>query len=243
MPIRAVTFDFHNTLARCDAWFILEVRDLVPAVLKWHANGSGVAVDGEVLDRSVALYRTLRLQVMDHGEEVDALDCVMHVLAELELKIDRETADAGIHAVMQATLAESEPIPGVIDAVNYLADCDIPLGVVSSAVYHPFLEWSLEKFGIIDQFTSIVTSASAGYYKSRTEIYTHSLTVLGVEPFDAVHVGDSHRFDVQTAKRLGIRTVWYRTGEDDGMDDEADLTVTSLVGVAPRIIDQFGAGR
>ncbi len=39
MPIRAVTIDFHNTLAWCDRWFALEVRELVPEVLL--ALGSG----------------------------------------------------------------------------------------------------------------------------------------------------------------------------------------------------------
>jgi hypothetical protein len=30
VPTRAVTIDFHNTLARCDRWFDLEVRALCP---------------------------------------------------------------------------------------------------------------------------------------------------------------------------------------------------------------------
>ena len=34
MAIRAVTLDFHNTIARCERWFALEVRELVPEILR-----------------------------------------------------------------------------------------------------------------------------------------------------------------------------------------------------------------
>ena len=139
----------------------------------------------------------------------------MHVLSELDIAIDRSTANEAINVVMRRTLAESTPMPGAVDAVIELAARDIRLGVVSSAVYHPFLEWSLEKFGIIDRFESVITSASSGYYKSRTEIYVHSLDALGASARETVHIGDSYRYDVQTARRVGMGTVWYRQPEHD----------------------------
>jgi HAD superfamily hydrolase (TIGR01549 family) len=245
MPIRAITFDFHNTLACCDDWFELEVRDLVPAVLTWHGQNTGTVVDSTTLERAVASYRALRLEIIHHGDEVDALDCTMHVINDLGMSIDRATVDEGIHSVMRATLANSTPVPGVIEAVNALAELDIRLGVVSSAVFHPFLEWSLEQFGIVDQFATIVSSASCGYYKSRTEIYATALDTLGVVPEETVHVGDSYRFDVQTARRLGIGTVWYRPDpatEPMGCN-EANLTVRSLEGIADAILNEFASVR
>lgn len=245
MSLRAVTFDFHNTLATCDDWFALEVRDLVPAVLAWHGQTNGMPFDSDTLERAVASYRALRLEIIHHGEEVDALDCTMHVISELGIAIDRSTVDEGIHNVMRATLANSSPVAGVVDAVNRLAECDIRLAVVSSAVFHPFLEWSLEKFGIIDRFTTIVSSASCGYYKSRTEIYAQALDALRVAPDEAIHVGDSYRFDVQTARRLGIGTVWYRPDPETNSigPNEADLTVRSLEAVADAILNQFASDR
>ena len=231
MRPEAVTFDFHNTLARCDRWFQLEIRDLVPAFLCWHARQAGSKVSDAALDLSVELYRKLRLDIMRHGVEQDAATCVNVVSRELGLEFEPETIERGLHDVMYAALAGSLPIEGVIPAVHALHEKGVKLGVVSSAVYHPFLEWSLEKFGIGSAFEIIVTSASCGFYKSRTEIYEITLSTLGVTPECAVHVGDSHRFDVETARKFGMQTIWLDEGDEATDSHQADVVVNSLVGV------------
>jgi HAD superfamily hydrolase (TIGR01509 family) len=231
MRPQAVTFDFHNTLARCDRWFQLEIRDLVPAFLRWHARQASSTVSDATLDLSVELYRKLRLDIMRHGVEQDAANCVNVVTRELGLEFEPETIERGLHDVMYAALDDSQPIEGVVAAVHALREKGIKLGVVSSAVYHPFLEWSLEKFGIDDAFEIIVTSASCGFYKSRTEIYEIALSALSVTAERAVHVGDSHRFDVETARKLGMQTIWLDEGDEATDSHRADVVVTSLAGV------------
>lgn len=231
MRPEAVTFDFHNTLARCDRWFHLEIRDLVPAFLGWHARQAGSTVSDATLDHSVELYRKLRLDIMRHGVEQDADTCVNVVTREMGLEFEPETIERGLHDVMYAALDDSQPIEGVVAAVRALHEQEIKLGVVSSAVYHPFLEWSLEKFGIGSAFETIVTSASCGFYKSRTEIYEMTLSALGVTPECAVHVGDSHRFDIETARKLGMQTIWLDEGDEATDSHQADVVVNSLIGV------------
>lgn len=226
-----MTFDFHNTLARCDQWFQLEIRNLVPAFLRWHAQHGGPTLSEQVLEQSVQLYRDLRLDVMRHGIEKDAFECVDAVTRRLGLEFDLETIERGVGAVMSATLDDSQPMPGVVAAVQSLKRENVKLGVVSSAVYHPFLEWSLEKFGIKCAFDTIVTSASSGFYKSRTEIYEVALQQLGATADGSIHVGDSYRFDVETARKLGMRTVWLDLGRDEQRDAQANLTVSSLEGI------------
>jgi putative hydrolase of the HAD superfamily len=101
---------------------------------------------------------------------------------------------------------------------------------VSSAVHHPFLDWTLARFGLGDAFTTIITSASSGFYKSRPEIYQAALRDLGVAATETIHVGDSYRFDVQGARRAGLRTVWYAP-TDVALaqpDNEADATIADL---------------
>jgi FMN phosphatase YigB (HAD superfamily) len=117
-----------------------------------------------------------------------------------------------------------------VETVRALHDDGIRLGVVSSAVYHPFLEWSLEMFGIASAFTTVVTSASAGFYKSRPEIYRRAAEHLGVSPNRIVHVGDSLRFDVGGASRAGMGTVWlqHRERREDERKFSPDLTLSTL---------------
>lgn len=242
MPLKAVTFDFHNTIATCDRWFQHEIRTLVPSVLACHAESSGYDVDELTHGKAVEIYRRLRLEIIEHGDEIDASGCVRLVLDELGIGIDDSAIDAAIERVMRDCLDDSEPVPGVIDAVRELADSGIRLGVVSAAVYHPFLEWSLEKFGILDAFDVVVTSASAGYYKTRPELYLFTLDRLGVDASESVHVGDSHRFDVEGARNAGMRTVWFCASSGPDSNGSADMTVSRLEGLAPLIVSRFGSG-
>ena len=243
MPLRAVTFDFHNTLAECDEWFTIEVRELVPRVLDWIAESGGSPATPEERDTAVQHYRELRLQIMEHGVEQDAYDCTAAVLGLLGRPVDPPAIRSGVDEVMRAALPGSTPVPGVVAAVRDLCEHNIPLAVVSSAVHHDFIEWSLAKFGIPECFAHVVSSASCGYYKSRTEIYEHALERLNVDPSDAVHVGDSHLFDVDTANRAGMRTVWFKRSNADAGGNGAHLEVKSLEGLAPLILDHFGTDR
>lgn len=239
LAIDTVTFDFHNTLAWCDEWFQLEIRTLVPELLRWHGAGGDAAAE----QAAVELYRGLRLEIIHHGNEQDVVSCAMQVLGELEIDVDRPTVERGIAELMRGALATSEPVVGAVDAVLQLAESGLRLGIISNAIYHPFLEWSLEKFGLADAFSVVVTSASAGYYKTRPELYHHTLERLGSDPDRSVHVGDSYRFDVLGARAIGMGTVWFDTGHDEGAGDDADLVVTTLEGLAPLLLDRFRNGQ
>jgi FMN phosphatase YigB (HAD superfamily) len=240
MPLRAVTFDFHNTLAICDEWFELEVRTLVPRFLDWYESRTSNLLDLDHRERAQHTYRSMRLEIIQHGNERDAVDGVQHVLDELGLPLEREMIEQGVAELMRAALTDSRPIAGSVEAVHQLADAGITLGVISNAVFHPFIDWSLDKFGTHGRFRSIVSSASAGYYKSRPELYYYTLEQIGAAPHETLHVGDSYCFDVEGARRAGMRTVWYRTSTHEGDGADADLTVDTLEGLADLLLDRFG---
>jgi len=137
MPIRAVTIDFHNTIARCDRWFALEIRELVPEVLHLlTARGAFAAPDGSA-EPARDGYRTLRQGIVASGEERDALDCTLTTLHTLGLAPDEGAVAAAIETLMREALAEAQPEPGIVAAIEALHARGLRLGVVSSAVHHP----------------------------------------------------------------------------------------------------------
>lgn len=239
----AVTFDFHNTLAVCDAWFELEIRQLAAAYLSWQArqNGSG-SVDPGLLDTAASTYRQLRLEIIEHGNELPAEDCVGEVLKRLALPVDMAAIARGVGELMREVFAEVSPVPGAVATVRGLHAAGVPLGIISSAVYHPFLEWTLAKFHLQDAFLDITTSASAGHYKSRPELFWHATAAIGAEPRSTVHVGDSYRFDVEGASRAGLATVWLnREGKPAPASDiTPNLTLRTLEGADSAILDLIG---
>ena len=236
MPV--ITFDFHNTIATCDPWFELEVRDLPWAVVSHLDLASSSDADRLTLD---AAYATLRRGVIASGDEIDAFDAVFRILNAHGVAVDRHTVERAVDDVMRNTLAALEPVEGIAETIPYLRDRGCRLGIVSSAVHHQFVDWSLEAIGLRDAFSSIVTSASAGYYKSSPRIYEHALRELDAFPAQSVHVGDSLRWDVGGSQRAGMKAIWLDTGRvETGSPNPAqgfvpDLTLGSMVGAGPLI--------
>lgn len=238
MSGQAITFDFHNTLASCPEWFELEVRTLPSAFLRWQSQGNGQPVSTELLNQADGRYRDLRRDIIEHGNELTAEACLGVVFTAMDLYVPPPDIEAGVEHLMREAFAGLSPVPGAIDAVLAIHERGVPVGVVSSAVYHPFLEWALESFGIREAMRVVVTSASAGFYKSRPELYWHAAELLDAVPGRMVHVGDSLRFDVAGARRAGLGTVWLQRDEAEAADDgpSPDLTLRTLEAAAPEIL-------
>jgi FMN phosphatase YigB (HAD superfamily) len=234
--IRAVSFDFHDTVAICPTWFQLEVRHLVSST---HARlvERGQLPPGPSAEQLDTAYRQLRLEIHEHGEEQDALNCVLTVFGRLGVACPALAAAEAIEQLQRETFHDLRPRPGAVEAIRRLAEAGLPVGVTSNAVYHPFLEWALAEFGLIDHLASVITSASCGYYKSRPEIYQRTAAALGVPVADLVHIGDSFRFDVLPPRRLGAGAVWLNLkGEPPPVADAATLVVASLDGLADKVL-------
>ncbi|MCA9834610.1 MAG: tRNA (guanosine(37)-N1)-methyltransferase TrmD [Thermomicrobiales bacterium] len=238
--IQLVTFDFHNTIAHCDAWFKLEIRRLPAAALAL-IDADALARIGD--DALTEAYRTLRMNVIESGIEIEAIDGLEQVYAHFELSYPREEIEAAVEKFMREALLEAEAVPTAIEGIRLLHDRGIRIGVISSAIYHPFLEWTLEKFGLADAVEFVVTSASAGIYKSNPALYAQVLESLGVPPTAAIHVGDSARWDVWSPQQAGMRAVLVPNGEplsdlQHATEAEPDHIAATLFDAAEWILQQ-----
>lgn len=232
--MHVITFDFHNTIAHCDAWFRLEVQDLPATVLREHDYPAATT------DAATILFRRLRQEIVDSGKERTAVQCCQDVFSQLEIQIDPDRLTREVDALMHASMHDLSPVDGAIDTVRELHDSGYRMGVVSSAIHHQFVVWALESFGLVDAFDVIVTSASCGTYKSDPAIYRHALDVLGGAADQSIHVGDSRQWDVGTASQLGMGTVLLRTGKmerfrSDAASVEPDLELDTLVGASSHL--------
>jgi FMN phosphatase YigB (HAD superfamily) len=241
VPDRVVTFDFHNTIAHAESWFAIEIRGLPGAFLDWRAGLDGDLADPELVIEGNALYRLLRGSIHRHGHELTAEQCIDIVLRRLGYFEPASIIDEGTEAIMRASLSDIAPVPGVIDTIETLAGDDVMLGIVSSAVYHPFLLWTLEEFGVAQHFSAVTTSASAGYYKTRPEIYWDALSQLDADPAGVYHLGDSYQFDVLGSRRAGMRSGWYqRPGATPPEDTGApDLVFGDFAGIGNQLLERL----
>jgi phosphoglycolate phosphatase len=117
------------------------------------------------------------------------------------------------------------------DAVADIAAIGHPIGVVSS---HPqsHLSAEAERYGIRDRFDVI-----SGDHRDKTPELVRLCAQYGVDPSNACYVGDM-TFDVQAAKRAGMRSFAVTTGyhpralleaeEPDGLFDSLTELVAKL---------------
>ncbi|HYI24253.1 MAG TPA: HAD family hydrolase [Thermomicrobiales bacterium] len=233
--MQVLTFDFHNTLVHCDPWFELEVRTLPRAVAR--RLGLAPALTDDTID---AAYRDLRRNVIATGIEINAVDGVSAVFSRLGVATTATAVLDTIDDLMREAQASVAPVDGAVDSVRALRELGIPLGVISSAVHHDTLTWSLEHIGIDDCFDVIVSSASCGHYKSTPAIYAHTLAAMGGTAGRSVHVGDSLKWDVTVSREAGMYPVWLQTTHRETFSQglptsEPVLTLQTLAGAGPTL--------
>ena len=98
------------------------------------------------------------------------------------------------------------------------------LGVVSN--YYGNLEVQLEEAGLAPLLDTVVESVHVGVAKPDPEIYRLAARRLGVEPGQAVMVGDNFERDCHSARLAGMRAIWLRR----------DGAAAPRVGVAHQVI-------
>jgi len=96
----------------------------------------------------------------------------------------------------------------------------------------------LEDGGLDGYFDLIVCSRDTGVRKPNPEIFRLVLSGLGVEPGEAIHVGDSVEADMYGAQDAGVTGVWIRS---PGQPPWNGYTIDSICDL-PRLLRAIDAG-
>lgn len=126
---------------------------------------------------------------------------------------DKEAANkaAELHAEHYDELQKRAfPLPGAKELIDSLAKLDYGVWLATSAEPHE-LERSLDMLEAEGKISGIVNSSDVEDSKPAPDIFELALEKAGVEPQEAVAVGDAI-WDVESAKAAGIRCVAVLTG-------------------------------
>jgi putative hydrolase of the HAD superfamily len=102
------------------------------------------------------------------------------------------------------------------------------LAVISN--FYGNIETVLEELSLKKYFTSILDSAVVGIRKPDPKIFEIALNELGVNPNDAVMIGDSYTNDIVPAKLIGCKTIWINNKgwEEQNENNKADIIIKSF---------------
>ena len=204
--IRAVFFDWGNTLV---AWEFDPERFVEGHVRGLDAFGSGAPSQGAFTDAYSR--QLLPLLVGEREDEVD-------YAAEIGALFDALGATGNPDAVSRFVVAENRvwrPThrlePAVVEVIDTLRAAGLKVGLISNAFDPPALMRELfAEIGLFERLDAIALSAEVGKRKPHALMFESALAQAGVEPGEAVMVGDRLREDVAGAQALGIATIQAR---------------------------------
>jgi FMN hydrolase / 5-amino-6-(5-phospho-D-ribitylamino)uracil phosphatase len=227
VPLRAVTFDFWNTIAQVPPGVMPEARRRAVAAA---CEDGGVAVEPALLTASLDAVRARWERSWGEGLHMHPRDGAEMLVRALGLEED------GGHLVAEAFLGaigevELELAPDIGSTLEALGGRGIRIGIVCDVGFSggALLRDLLAREELLEHFDGWSFSDETGHYKPAPKAFEVALHSLGAGPEEAMHVGDLRRTDIAGAATLGMTTVRYRGLQDDADEGgaEADFVIDS----------------
>ena len=102
-----------------------------------------------------------------------------------------------------------QPFPGVSDAIARLSS-RYSLGIIANQAHGTASR--LQKFGLLQHFEVVISSAEAGVVKPDPAIFQMALREANCEPDEAAMIGDRIDNDIAPANRIGMASVHVLLG-------------------------------
>lgn len=138
------------------------------------------------------------------------------VCSALEARFGTLPPDAikGITELYNAQSSAAVEIDGATETVLSLKKHGLKIGLLSD-IWNPYYA-SVEKAlpGVIDAADAIALSCKTGSRKPCRDNFTYILNELGIQPQEAVMVGDTYTHDILPALEMGMSAVWVLARPD-----------------------------
>jgi len=122
-----------------------------------------------------------------------------------------------------------EVIEGIVDLLEYLHISGRRIVLATSATIsnESQIRGALARCGIDQYFSRIYCFKNTNLSKGEP-LYRHILADLGIQPSEALMVGDSFEKDVQAPNAVGMFAVWFNPNSDETRQSSLHGTVHSM---------------
>jgi len=205
--IKAVFFDFYNTLVEYDPpreqlqvaacreadieVAAQAIRKAIPAADEFlHLENARLPASKRSAEQKVELYAEHEARILEGAGVKASRETVFRVLANLG-------------TVMSQSRARFVLFPDVEPALKQLKARGLVLGLITNVDQD--VSATCQELGLSRYLDSLVTSLDAGAAKPNPAIFAFALKRAGIKASEALHVGDQYQVDVAGARAAGIR--------------------------------------
>lgn len=169
-------------------------------------------LDGTLIDTNGLIIESFKYTIMKHlNKKIEDEDIVKYFGEPLLTTLGRYDKDnAGILCDTYRSFNNIKhdemvrEIDGVFETLSKLGEMGIKLAVVTSK-RRSMAEKGLELFKLKEYMTAIVTPEDTKSHKPNPEPALKACEILGVDPSEAIMVGDSH-YDILCGRNAGTKT-------------------------------------
>jgi putative hydrolase of the HAD superfamily len=245
VTIRAVIFDLGHTV-----WdYAPSIHGRRLAVLHLYEKLDSNGIDGvtpaaldEALNAAAQRWFEEWYSKPELLEQPPSETLIADGLARLNIEVSDELQHDLAATLFAAELDVPVVEPDTLAALATLDSRGIAMGCVTNTItLHEGIEDALRRLGLHRYFRVAVSSSGAGYRKPHESLFRCALDALGVEPADAVFVGDRLLDDISGAQAVGMRAVLthqYRQEPLDGAAVRPDAVISRLAEL-PDVIEQL----
>jgi HAD superfamily hydrolase (TIGR01509 family) len=234
--MRAVTFDFGQTLAELDHDFLQRrahsfgaeldpVASHAGTVAAWHAYGAAKSLG------HARAWQAMMLEILRRGG-------VRKIRAEAA---DPTYAEKIAQLLWDAQPTQNlwrKPIAGMFELCAELGTSGVPVGIISNSEGH--LAELVEELGHSALFRTVIDSGRVGVDKPNPRIFELAAEALGVPLTEIVHVGDAWEADVLGARGAGARAIWFAPTDNRTLPD--GVVACRNAGELRQALRDFGVG-
>jgi putative hydrolase of the HAD superfamily len=199
-PISAVTFDLYNTLLVSEP--VIDHTALSARVFSRSLQADGLEMD---IESAARMFTT----AFDRSSK-DGLTYFEHRISTFlaSRRINAPTIAVQKYAadILDSWEARWKLVDDAIRVISTLKKNNIAVALISNFDHFPHVQRVVDRVRLSSLMDAIVVSSEIGFDKPDKRIFQHALTLLGVEPANALHIGDDI-VDIKGALGAGMSAV------------------------------------
>jgi HAD superfamily hydrolase (TIGR01549 family) len=222
--IKAITLDYWDTIFKMENEFNPQLYRLEK--LKIALSDVKVELDDNILPHLYKeVWQKFEKEWQENHYTMSTTETVGYILDKLQVKISQSSFDSLVKYFEEALLYHPpELMNNFNNIIQYLSE-NYKLGIISDTGFTPgrVLRELLKLNNLYQHFSYFIFSDEFGKSKPNPGTFLAVLDHFGIEPQEAIHIGDNERTDIAGAYSVGMKSILFaRKQNGSNIETKAD---------------------